>query len=173
METIWLIRDWLGRRAENLLALILASLFVTFLIQIVFRYLLNLPLGWTVEYVSIAWLWGILFGFAFVVRDVDIIRLDIVYGAVPPAFQRAMDIFAGLVCAAIFLWSLPQVWDFVTFMAIEKTAYMQLRFDLVFAIYVPFAIAVVVRSLINVWQAARGTHRRYLRGAAAEGHDYD
>ena len=55
------IRNWLGRRAEEALALILASLFLTFLVQIAFRYFLNLPLGWTVEYVSIAWLWGILF----------------------------------------------------------------------------------------------------------------
>ena len=53
------IFDWLARRAENFLALILGALFMSFLIQIVFRYLLNLPLGWTVEFVSIAWLWGI------------------------------------------------------------------------------------------------------------------
>ena len=56
MQRLSNIRDWLGRRAEEVLALVLASLFVTFLIQIVFRYVLNLPLGWTIEYVSIAWL---------------------------------------------------------------------------------------------------------------------
>lgn len=173
MEKLPAIRDWLGRRAEEILALILASLFVTFLIQIVFRYFLNLPLGWTIEYVSIAWLWGILFGYAFVIRDSEIIRLDIIYGAVPVKVQRAMDIFTGLTCAAIFLWSLPYVWDYVTFMAIEKTAYMRIRFDYVFAIYVPFAISIVIRSLIDVWHAIRGTHPRYSAGAGAEGHDYD
>jgi len=173
METLVAIRDWLGRRAEEFLALVLASLFLTFLIQIVFRYFLNLPLGWTIEYVSIAWLWGILFGYAFVTRDSEIIRLDIVYGAVPVAVQRIMDVFTGLTCAAIFLWSLPYVWDYVTFMSIEKTAYMRLRFDYVFAIYVPFAVSVAVRSLINVWQAVRGSHPKYQAGSGAEGHDYD
>ena len=44
MDTVVKLRDWLGRRAENILALVLASLFVSFLIQIVFRYVLNLPL---------------------------------------------------------------------------------------------------------------------------------
>lgn len=63
------LRDWLHRRAEQFVALLLASMFVTFLIQIVFRYFLNLLLGWTVEYVAISWLWGILFGYAFVIRD--------------------------------------------------------------------------------------------------------
>ena len=173
METFSTIRDWLGRRAEELLALILASLFVTFLLQIVFRYFLNLPLGWTIEFVSIAWLWGILFGYAFVTRDHEIIRLDIVYGAVPVAVRRVMDGVTALVCAAIFLWSLPNVWDYVTFMNIEKTAYMRIPFDYVFSIYIPFAIAVTVRCLINVWQAIRGTHPKYVVGAGAEGHDYD
>ena len=171
----WLsnIRDWLGRRAEEMLALVLASLFITFLIQIVFRYVLNLPLGWTIEYVSIAWLWGILFGYAFVVRDVEIIRLDLIYGAVPTAVRRAMDIFTGLVCAGIFLWSLPKVWDYVTFMEIERTAYMRIRFDYVFAIYIPFAIWVSLRCLLDVWHAIRGIHPKYIVGASAAGHDYD
>ena len=85
------ILGWLHRRAENIAALILGSMFVSFLVQVLFRYVLNVPLGWTVEYVSIAWLWGILFGYAFVTRDSEIIRLDIVYSAVPTPVQRAMD----------------------------------------------------------------------------------
>ncbi|RYE54341.1 MAG: TRAP transporter small permease, partial [Hyphomicrobiales bacterium] len=41
------IGRWLYARAENLLAAMLATMFVVFIIQIVFRYLLNLPIGWT------------------------------------------------------------------------------------------------------------------------------
>lgn len=155
------------------MALVLASLFVSFLIQIVFRYVLNLPLGWTIEFVAIAWLWGILFGYTFVVRDDELIRLDIVYGAVPVIVQRIMDVFTGLVCAGIFIWTLPMVWDYVTFMAIERTAYMQIRFDYVFAIYIPFAIAVIIRSLISVWHGLYGTHPKYISGTGSESHDYD
>lgn len=152
----------LGRRllqgAEVLLALMLASMFACFLIQIAFRYLLNLPVGWTIEYVAIAWLWGILFGYAFVVRDEDIIRLDIVYSAVPEKAQRVMDAISGLTCAGILAWSLPKAYEYVTFMKIERTAYMRIPFDLVFSIYLPFAVAVIVRSLLNVWGAITGRY---------------
>ncbi|BCH20788.1 TRAP transporter small permease [Mesorhizobium sp. L-8-3] len=173
MQRLASLKTWLGRRAEEVLALMMASLFVTFLIQIVFRYFLNLPLGWTIEYVSITWLWGILFGYAYVTRDCEIIRFDIVYSAVPTSVQRAMDVFTGLTCAAIFLWSLPAVWDYVTFMAVERTAFLRIRFDHLFAIYLPFAISVAVRCLINAWQAIAGTHPRYNSGATAEAHDHD
>ena len=165
---------WLHRRAENFIALVLAALFVSFLIQIVFRYLLNLPLGWTVEFVAIAWLWGILFGYAFVVSESEVIRLDILYALFPSGLRRTLDVLTGLACAGIFVWTLPAVWDYVTFMKIEKTAYMKLRFDWVFSIYIPFAIAVIIRSLMQVW---RGLSGRTLPGqadiAVAEAHDYD
>jgi C4-dicarboxylate transporter, DctQ subunit len=151
-----MIAAWLRRRAENFVALLLASMFATFLIQIFFRYLLNLPVGWTVEYVAIAWLWGILFGYAFVIRDVDIIRLDLVYNLAPRNARRFMDIVGGLVMAGVMTWSLPKAIGFVAFMGVERTAYMQLRFDLVFAVYPPFAVAVIVRLLLNVWHAVRG-----------------
>jgi len=159
---------WLRRRAENFLALLLASMFLTFIVQIAFRYVLNLPLGWTVEYVAIAWLWGILFGYAFVVRDIDIIRLDLVYNIVPPVARRAMDISAGLTCAGIFAWSLPKAYEYVTFMAIEKTAFMQIDFDLVFSIYIPFSLSVIVRSLMSVYRAVRGQAAPVYGGPAAE-----
>ncbi len=161
---------WLQRRAENFVALLLLSMFATFLIQIVFRYVLNLPLGWTVEYVAIAWLWGILFGYAFVIRDVDIIRLDILYNAVPPNGRRMMDVVGGLVCAGILAWSLPKAYEFVTFMKVERTAYIQLPFDLLFSIYIPFAVAVIVRTLLNVWHAVRGD-TRYVDPIEAAGAD--
>ena len=47
---------WLARRAENVAVLMLATMFVAFLIQIVFRYLLNLPIGWTHGISVILWL---------------------------------------------------------------------------------------------------------------------
>ena len=40
----------------------LAAMFFAFILQIVFRYLLNLPIGWTPELSVILWLWLVLFG---------------------------------------------------------------------------------------------------------------
>ena len=59
------VADWLLRRAENVAVILLAVMFVAFIAQIVFRYLLNLPTGWTSELTVICWLWLILWGAAF------------------------------------------------------------------------------------------------------------
>mgnify|MGYP003627981512 CR=1 FL=1 len=148
---------WLSRRAENFLALVLAVLFASFLIQIVFRYVLNLPL----------------FGYAFVVRDSDIIRLDIIYDMFPRGGRRALDVITGLICAGLFAWTLPKAWEYIDFMKLEKTAYIRLRFDYVFAIYVPFTMAVIFRSLRSVWRGLTGTGPAFNPSHGAEAHDYD
>jgi TRAP-type C4-dicarboxylate transport system permease small subunit len=173
MTALRAIASRLGQTAEVILALILGSLFVTFLIQIAVRDLLNLPLGWTSEYVAVAWLWGILFGYAFVVREAEVIRLDILYTALPRGPRRGLDIATSLICAGIFAWTLPKVWGFVSFMAIEKTAFMHIPFNWVFAIYIPFAVSVILRCLITAWQAATGSGTHRLPAAVAGAHDYD
>ena len=71
------------------------SMFVAFIVQIVFRYLLNLPIGWTNELSVILWIWLVLFGAAFVVREDEEIRFDLIYGAVGPRPRRVMFVICG------------------------------------------------------------------------------
>lgn len=173
MDRLKILYHWLRRRAENIQALLLFSMFVTFLLQIVFRYFLDLPIGWTVEWVSIAWLWGILFGYAFVVRETDVIRLDVLYVLMPRGLRRAFDVITGLTVAAIFAWTLPASWDYIDFMQIERTAYMRIPFNMVFIVYIPFALAVIVRALMTALAGLQGTGPQFDTAASAESHDYD
>lgn len=169
MTTIF---TWLRARAENILALLLASMFVTFILQIIFRYILGWSVGWTVEWVTIAWLWGILFGYAFVVPERDVIRLDILYTAVPRGVRRVFDVFAGLTVAGIFAFTLPDAWDYLDFMAREKTAYMRWPFHLVFSIYMAFALSVILRGLLTAWGGITGRGPWMDPVATAEHHDH-
>lgn len=147
---------WLYARAENLLAAMLATMFVVFIIQIVFRYLLNLPIGWTHEISVVMWLWMVLFGTAFVVRDSEEIRFDILYSAVGPRTRRAMVLASSLTLAVLFTISLPAVIDYILFMKVERTAYLKIRFDYLYSIYGIFAVAMIVRQLYLAFQAAWG-----------------
>ena len=81
---------WLYRRAENVLAAMLALMFAAFILQIAFRYLLNLPIGWTNEISVVLWLWLVLFGAAFVLREEEEIRFDLIYAAVGPRARRVI-----------------------------------------------------------------------------------
>ncbi|MBX9876514.1 TRAP transporter small permease [Bosea sp. (in: a-proteobacteria)] len=147
---------WLARRAENVLVVMLGALFAVFILQIVFRYLLNLPIGWTHEISVILWLWIVLFGAAFVTRESDEIRFDILYGSAGPRTRRIMAVVTATALVVLYTLSLPAMTDYVTFMKVERTAYLKLPFNWVYSIYLVFAVAAIARYLWLGWQALRG-----------------
>ena len=148
--------SWLARRAENVAAAMLCVMFAAFIIQIFFRYVANFPVGWTQELSVILWLWLVLWGAAFVVSEREEIRFDIIYGGVGPGARRVMCIITAIALIALYVISLPAVVDYVAFMKVEKTAYLKIRFDWLYSIYVVFVIATICRYIWLAWQAMRG-----------------
>ena len=147
---------WLRRRAENVAAAMLGVMFVAFIIQIVFRYFFNFPIGWTSELSVILWLWLVLWGAAFVVRESEEIRFDLISGSAGRRARIAIGIVAALAVVILYAASLPATWSYVSFMKVEKTAYLKIRFDWLFSIYLAFALAIIVRYLWILSRLLRG-----------------
>jgi TRAP-type C4-dicarboxylate transport system permease small subunit len=144
------------RGAEAVAAILLAVMFASFILQIIFRYLLNLPIGWSSEVTVICWLWVVLWGAAFVVREREEIRFDIIYGSVNPRVRRGMAVLTALAVLLLYGGSLPAVWSYVSFMKVQRTAYLGIRYDWLYAIYLVFAVAVLVRYLWILVASLRG-----------------
>lgn len=150
------ILKWLYARAENALAAMLVTMFAAFLLQIVFRYLLNFPVGWTQEISVIMWIWMVLFGAAFVVREEEEIRFDLIYSSVGPRVRRLMLLASAAALITLYGMSFPEVWSYVTFMKVESTAYLKIRFDWLYSIYIVFVLAIIVRYMWLSWNAVFG-----------------
>ena len=147
---------WLHRRAENVVALLFAVMFVAFILQIVFRYVFNLPVGWTTELTLVCWLWMVLWGSAFVLRESEEIRFDLIYSAATPRARRAMGIIMGVALVVLYAMSLPSATRYVSFMKVERSSYLHIRLDYLYSIYLIFVIAIIVRYVWIVWQLLRG-----------------
>jgi C4-dicarboxylate transporter DctQ subunit len=146
---------WLRRRAENVAAAMLAVMFAAFVVQIVFRYFLNFPIGWTSELTVIMWLWLVLWGAAFVVKESEEIRFDLLSAAAGRRTRIAMGVVAALAVVVLYGASLPAAYKYVAFMKVEKTAYLKIPFDWLFSIFVVFSIAIIVRYLWLLLRYAR------------------
>jgi TRAP-type C4-dicarboxylate transport system permease small subunit len=147
---------WLRARAENVLALMMAAMFVAFILQVVFRYVINLPLAWTDEVCVIGWLWGILWGAGFVTRNSEDVRFDMVYGLMPRNVKRVFTVVASTAIVVILAISLPGAWSYVTFMKVEKSASLGIRMDWMFSIYIAFVLAIIARHARIVVEAVLG-----------------
>ena len=146
----------LHRLAEAVAAALLAVIFLAFILQVVLRYAFDLPVGWTAELSLVAWLWLILWGSAFTLRDEDEIRFEILPALLSPGGQRIAESIGSIAIIVLFAMAMPATWDYVTFMAVESTSYMKLRFDWLYSIYLVFAVAVILRHLVRLVHLLRG-----------------
>ena len=153
-------RDRLGRRAqraaEAVAALLLATIFVAFIVQIVFRYVFNLPVGWTSELSVAAWLWLVLWGAAFVLKEEDEIRFDALSSRLGRRGRIAAGVVGALAMVVLFGLSLKPSWAYVSFMAVERSSYLKIRMDWMYSIYIVFALAVTWRYGFKLVQLLRG-----------------
>jgi TRAP-type C4-dicarboxylate transport system permease small subunit len=154
----WLtIGRWLHRRAENVSVALMGTMFVTFLLQIGFRYLLVRPLSWSEEVCLLCWLWIVLWGSGLVLSDEEEIRFDIIYGAVPAAVRRVFTVITGAALVLLLAISLPASWQYVAFVKREHTASLRIPLNYLYSIYLIFSVALIVRHCRLVWVAVRGT----------------
>ena len=150
------VAAWLRRRAENVAAAMLAVMFAAFVIQIVFRYFFNFPVGWTSELTVVMWLWLVLWGAAFVVRESEEIRFDLLSGAAGRRTRTGMGIAAALALLVLYAASLPASWKYVAFMQVEKSSYLKIRMDWLYSIYIVFLVAILARYLWILLRLLRG-----------------
>lgn len=137
----------LHRFAEGVAALLMAVIFVAFIIQITLRYVFNWPVGWTTEVSLAAWLWLVLWGASFVLKDDEEIRIDFITSHAGRRTRRAIGAAAAICVIVLFGMSLPASWAYVSFMKVEKSSYLGIRLDILYSIYIVFVVAVIARSL--------------------------
>jgi TRAP-type C4-dicarboxylate transport system permease small subunit len=147
---------WMRKRAENIVAALLGVMFLCFIVQIVFRYFFNFPIGWTSELSVITWLYITLIGSAFWLRESEEIRFDLISGALPPLGKRIVGVVVAVATVVLFAMSLPAAVKYVAFMKVESSSYLKIRLDILYSIYIVFAVAVIVRYAWAIVTLLRG-----------------
>ena len=148
--------DWMRRRAENVVAALLGIMFVCFLIQIVFRYFFNFPIGWTSELSVITWLYMTLLGSAFWLKESDEVRFDLISGSLGPTGRRVLGLAVAVAAIVLFGMAMPATIKYVTFMKVESSSYLNIRLDILYSVYIVFAVAVIVRYAWAIVSLLRG-----------------
>ena len=179
---------WLTRGCEFIAAMILAAIFIIFLLQIFARYTSKIawlmpieqlsnwmltvePIGWTINLISLLWVWLIFFGCSFVVRERDHVTFDILYLALPDHLRRIAIIVISLIMIFVLLWSFLPTWDSIfgsRLMELKKiqTLRMPITGDKIpikwlFASYITLMIVVILRyAWICYYVSIKGPPKR-------------
>ena len=91
-------------------------MFISVLLQIFFRYVLQSPLTWTEEVARYSFIWTVLLGAAFAVRRKEHVVMEILFDRFPKSVQRyVMVIINGIILLSL-IYLLPVGWSFFSFM---------------------------------------------------------
>ncbi len=148
--------QWLRRRAENVSVALLAVMFAVFIVQIFSRYVLNKPISWSEEVIITTWLWTVLWGAAFILRESDEIRFDIIYSKVSERTRRIFTVLTGVALVALYGISLPAAYKYVSFMKVERSAALHVPINWLYCVFIIFSVACICRYCWLVYRAVRG-----------------
>jgi TRAP-type C4-dicarboxylate transport system permease small subunit len=147
-----LLRARLHFFAELVTVLLFMAMFAAFLLQVFTRYVLNDPVAWTQEFVLIMYIWIVFWCGAFLLKEREHITFDMFFLALPPRQRRILAIILTALTGLVFIVALPATIDYVTFMKIEKSPVMGIRFDILYSIFIVFVVAVAVGALWRIWR---------------------
>ncbi|MEX2445137.1 MAG: TRAP transporter small permease [Alkalispirochaeta sp.] len=138
-------------------------LFVLFVINVFYRYVLNAPLTWPYELITLGFVWTAILGATYVRRIHGHVQFTLAYDAVSPKTQRIFRILANSAVVLAFAIALPATLDWVLFMGFKKSANLKIPFSIGFFPVVPFLVLVAGHSLydvvIDIREALRGAKK--------------
>lgn len=144
------------RTGARLVSVVLfATMFLAVLAQVIFRYVLNMPVGWFVEVALNSFLVGAFWTIAWHVPIADHVRFDVVYARVPEAVQHVLRAVSGLVVAALLLTALPAALKYVAVMNRINTGVLKMPLSWVFGIFVVFLVVMSARFVFDALVALR------------------
>ena len=126
-----------------LIILLMAAMAVVVFLQVLFRYLFNVPLSWSEELSRFAFVWVSFLGAAFLVRGDQHLRVTAVESVAGTRIRAALRIVqyvGALLCTGMFLYGgiaiLGNEWG-------QSSPATQLRMGYVYAV-IPFAAALML-----------------------------
>lgn len=148
-------RNWTShwtRFSERVAAALFAMMFVGFLIQIISRYVLNMPVAWSLELCSIGYVWVVFWSCSILSGERQQIIFDLLYNKFPPRRRRVLAIVNTATLGLIFLAALPGVLDYVLFLGRRYSMLLKIRMDLVYSCFIIFMVAVIVGAAVRIWR---------------------
>ncbi len=138
------------------MVLLVAVMFASFIIQIGSRYIFNAPTDWTHELILMCWLWLVFWGAAFMLKDTDHVKFDVLYNMGGERARRTMALISAVLFAGIFAFSAPATWDFISFKSIRTSDTLGIRLDIVFFVYMIFLGGTIVHYGLRAFRLMRG-----------------
>jgi TRAP-type C4-dicarboxylate transport system permease small subunit len=126
------------------------SMFVTFILQVFFRYVMRHPLTWTQEVILLTFIWSVIFGACYTMRCRSHIKFTLIYDSFPAKPAAACRLLGNLIVAGIFAVLIVPSWKYSMYLSFEKTAVFRIPFTFMFLSFVYFLCSIICYTIVEI-----------------------
>lgn len=134
-----------GKLADAVSAVLFFTAFAMFVIAVFFRYVMNQPITWSEEFISMVFVWMLFWTLGLSVTLKKQISFGIVYDLFPPQGKRVLAFVSILIAGTIFVLALPGTFDFLQWVTRERTAALGISRGFTYASFGLFMVSVPLR----------------------------
>ena len=125
-------------------------MFVTFILQVFFRYIVRHPLTWSMEIIVIGFIWAVEFGACYTMRKRAHVKFTMLYDRLKPKSAALTRLIGNLIIIVTFLGLIPASWTQAQFESIQKTADLRISYTVMFLPFIYFLFSIACYSCTEV-----------------------
>ena len=125
-------------------------MFLSFIIQIFTRYLLNNPQVWTYEMTIFGFIWTALPGALYAKRRISHVKFTLLYDNYSKRTQIWIRIVGNTLILTAFIIGFWPALDYILFMGFKKSTVLKIPYDVVFFPFIIFMLGMIIRIAIDI-----------------------
>lgn len=118
-------------------------MFLTFIVQIIARYVFKYPLTWAYEVTVIGFSWTVILGACYAMRHRTHVKFTLIVDMLSPRKAAFVRIIGNAIILAAFVALIMPSIEYVKFMNFQSTSVFKFRLSWIFSAFVYFLISVI------------------------------
>ena len=127
-----------------------AVMFLTFILQIVARYVFKYPLTWAYEITVIGFSWSVIFGACYAMRSRSHVKFTLIYDMLTGKKAAVLRMLGNMIILVAFVALFIPSIEYVKFMDFQSTPVFKIKLSWIFSAFIYFVISMVGYTLSEI-----------------------
>lgn len=127
-----------------------AVMFLTFILQIVARYVFKYPLTWAYEITVIGFSWSVIFGACYAMRSRSHVKFTLIYDMLTGKKAAVLRMLGNMIILVAFVALFIPSIEYVKFMDFQSTSVFKIKLSWIFSAFIYFVISMVGYTLSEI-----------------------
>ena len=125
-------------------------MFLTFILQVFFRYVIRHPLTWSMEIIVIGFVWTVIFGACYTMRRKSHVKFTMIYDRLAPRPAAVFRMLGNIIIAGTFLSLVYASYKYAFFVGFQKTAVFRISYTLIFMPFAYFLCSIAGYTIVEI-----------------------